>query len=384
MAEQNQGQERTEQATPKRRQDARKKGDIPRSRELSTMGVMLTGTAALVLLGGSIGPKLVGVFASGFSIERSRFFETREMAVALAEQSSAALWAIAPVLIALVIAAIAGSVALGGVTFSAAAMAPKLERISPLKGLKRMFGMRALIELAKSLAKVALIIVIAVLLLQGSADRLGALPLLPIDAGLSEAMKIIAWAFLATSAALIVGAVIDVPWQLFDYSRKLKMTRQEVRDEHKEVEGRPEVRQKIRQLQQEVATRRMMESVPYADVIITNPTHFAVALRYDESRMRAPEVVAKGQDNVAARIREIGDEHRIARFEAPPLARALFHSTKVGEAIPVGLYAAVAQVLAYIFQLRDGAVDLKAPEPEVDESLYAPGVPRSIMRRGYR
>ncbi|MEL7310369.1 MAG: flagellar biosynthesis protein FlhB [Pseudomonadota bacterium] len=382
MAQQNDGQERTEQATPKRRQDARKKGDVPRSRELSTMSTMLTGAAAIVLFGSTLGTKLVSVFAGGFQIERARMFDTRAMAVSLAEQALAALLTIAPMLLALVIAAIAGSVALGGVSFSFSAMAPKLERISPLKGLKRMFGMRALIELSKSLAKVGLVVLIGIFVLQQMAPRLMQLPLLSVDTGLSEAMEMIGWAFLATSAALVVGAVIDVPWQLYDYARKLKMTRQEVRDENKEIEGRPEVRQRIRQLQQEVATRRMMESIPYADVIITNPTHFAVALKYDENRMRAPEVVAKGQDEVAAKIREIAGANGIMRFEAPPLARAVFHSTKIGEAIPAGLYAAVAQVLAYVFQLRDGVEGLTIPDPDVDESRYGPGIPRRVMRGG--
>lgn len=380
MAERNGGQERTEQATPKRRQDARKKGDVPRSRELSTMGVMLVGSGALVLIGGDLGQRVVRVFADGFQIERERFFDTRSMAVSLAEQAGDALWSIAPLMALLVIAAIAGSVALGGATFSPAALAPKLERISPLKGLKRMFGMRALIELTKSLAKVALIVVIAATYLWHCLPRLAQLPTMSIEAGLAESMSWIVMAFLATSAALIVGATIDVPWQLFDYARKLKMTRQEVRDENKEVEGRPEVRQRIRQLQQEVASRRMMEAVPYADVIITNPTHFAVALKYDEGRMKAPEVVAKGQDQIAAKIRELGDSHNVTRFEAPPLARALFHSTRIGEAIPIGLYSAVAQVLAYVLQLRAGVTDVVAPDPRIDETLYGPDVPRRRMR----
>ena len=152
------------------------------------------------------------------------------------------------------------------------------------------------------------------------------------------------------------------------------MTRQEVKDELKETEGRPEVRARIRNLQQEVARRRMMEAVPDADVVITNPTHFAVAIRYDDARMGAPKVVAKGKDLLAARIREIAEEHRVPQFSAPPLARALYRSTKIGQEIPTGLYTAVAQVLAYIFRIRDGLKPGESrpekPVPDVDESLY--------------
>jgi flagellar biosynthetic protein FlhB len=272
-----------------------------------------------------------------------------------------------------VIAAFAFSVLLGGVSFSAKALAPKLERISIAKGFKRMFGVKALVELSKSIAKVVLIVIVAIAWLFYIADDVLRISDMPIGQALLKACWLAAMSLLVVSSALIVGAVIDVPWQLFDYAKKLKMTRQEVRDEMKETDGKPEVRQRIRQLQHEVATRRMMEAVPYADVIITNPTHFAVALSYKEGRMIAPEVVAKGQDLVAARIREIAAEHKVALFSAPPLARALFHSTKVGQKIPAGLYTAVAQVLAYVFQLRDGGVQarsLKPPVPVVDESLY--------------
>ena len=382
MAERDQGQEKTEQATPKRRQDARRKGDVPRSRELSTSGVMLTGAATLIVMGPQLGRSLAEGFAAGFHLERDRLFMTETLARSLAEQAGHALGTLAPLFVLLVVAAIGASVALGGVSFSFAAMKPKLERISPIKGLQRMFGMRALVELTKSVAKVVLILIVAVSWLRLVVPGITDLTAMATPVGLGEAFSVIGWSLMIVSLALIVGALIDVPWQLYDYARKLRMTRQEVRDEHKEVEGRPEVRQRIRQLQQEVASRRMMESVPYADVIITNPTHFAVALRYDDQRMAAPEVLAKGQDLLAGRIREVAAEHRIALFEAPPLARALYHSTRVGEAIPVGLYTAVAQVLAYIYQLRDGRTEseLVRPEPAVDEQRYGPSMSRRRMR----
>ena len=348
-------QERTEQATPKRLQDARKKGDVARSRELSTAGVMLAGAGVLLALGGPLASRLADAFAGGFRIERQHLFDADFMGVSIARQALDALWLLLPLGAAVVCAAAGFSVILGGATFSAAALKPKLERISIGKGLKRMFGTRSLVELGKSIAKVALTIIVAVLWLRHIRDDLLGLGNMPVAVALAKSGWLALASLAVVSTALIAVAAIDVPWQLFQHAKKLRMTRQEIRDEAKETDGRPEVRQRIRQLQQEVATRRMMDAVPYADVIITNPTHFAVALRYDELRMQAPEVVAKGQDRIAQRIREIAKEHRI------------------GQKIPAGLYTAVAQVLAYIYQLREGgpaARLLVAPVPDVDESLY--------------
>lgn len=374
MAEQNNsGQEKTEQATPKRIQDARKKGDIARSRELTTTGVMLAGASGLLVLAPTLGARLADSFAAGFNVNRQRLFEPGVMAESIAEQAINALWILLPLGGICVIAAFGFSVMLGGLSFSLTSLAPKAERISIPKGLKRMFGVKALVELGKSIAKVALVILIAVFWMRSISDEVLRLADLPISVALAKSGWLALSTLLIVSLGLIVVAAIDVPWQLFEYSRKMKMTRQEIRDESKETDGRPEVRQRIRQMQQEVATRRMMDAVPYAQVIITNPTHFAVALRYEEGKMGAPEVVAKGQDLVAARIRELATEHRVPLFNAPPLARSLFHSTKIGQPIPAGLYTAVAQVLAYIFQLRDarpGSPSLQAPVPVVDESLY--------------
>lgn len=377
----NSAQEKTEQATPKRLLDARKKGDVPRSRELVTSGVMLCGAGSLLAFSVPLGSRLASGFSNGFKIERANIFDADFLAVSLAEQTIAAIVLLAPLLAISAIAAIGFSVMLGGASFSFSVIKPKFEKINPAKGIKRMFGLKALVELSKSLAKVALIVVIAVLWLRSLAPDVMRLKDMPMDVAVLKACWLAALSLLVVSSALIVGAVIDVPWQLYEYSKKMKMTKQEVRDESKETDGRPEVKQRIRQAQQEAANRRMMDSVPYADVIITNPTHFAVALRYDNARMAAPEVVAKGQDRIAARIREIAREHNITTFSAPPLARSLYHSTKVGQAIPAGLYTAVAQVLAYIFQLRDPRVDRTAlvrPDPYVDEKRFTP---RGHMQR---
>jgi flagellar biosynthetic protein FlhB len=182
-----------------------------------------------------------------------------------------------------------------------------------------------------------------------------------------EATSMVAFALIVLSATLIIIAAIDVPFQIYQHTKQLKMTRQEVRDEMKQTEGKPEVKAKIRQLQQEIASRRMMEDVPKADVVITNPTHFAVALRYEAGKMEAPVVVAKGADLVAAAIREVAEEHKVPLLEAPPLARALFHSVDIGQAIPAGLYVAVAEVLSWVYQIRRlGGTDSEPAPPKID------------------
>jgi flagellar biosynthetic protein FlhB len=246
--------------------------------------------------------------------------------------------------------------------------------MSPIKGIKRIFSANSLNELVKAMAKFGLVATFAVLWLWWSVDELLSLGHQPIQTAIHDALRICAMSLLVVSASLILIAAADVPFQLWNYRKKLRMTRTEIRDEFKETEGRPEVKSRIRMLQQHVATRRMMQAVPTADVVVTNPTQFAVALKYDEHRMGAPRVVAKGRRNVAARIRELAAQNNVPVFSAPPLARALFRSTEVGHEIPQALYTAVAQVLAYIFQLKTAAAYGRRqpvpPQPEVDESMF--------------
>jgi flagellar biosynthetic protein FlhB len=241
---------------------------------------------------------------------------------------------------------------LGGWSFSPEALSFKPDRLNPLSGLKRIFGPKGLMELVKALAKFLVVSLVAILYLWTQSDHFLNLGREPFQQAMAHAGWLYGMSFLAISSALLLIAAIDVPFQLWDHSQKLKMTLQEVRDELKETEGRPEVKSKLRQLQQEMAQRRMMEDVPSADVIITNPTHFAVALKYRPGEMAAPLVVAMGQDNIALKIRQIGAEHGVEIFEAPPLARALFAHGRIGEPIPAQLYYAVAQVLAFVFQLQ--------------------------------
>ena len=379
MAEEAQ-QDRTEQATPKRREDARKKGDVPRSRELTMTGVMLSGAGAMLLLSGPIGGNLAGAFASGFSIEPALLMDDRYLVPAFAQLASKMFLSLAPLAFVLVIAVFLSAAAIGGWSFSLKAAAFKAERLNPLKGIKRVFGANGLNELVKALAKFSLVAVFAVSWLWYSADDLLSLAREPIGEAIRHSLKLCGMSLLVVSTGLIVIAAFDVPFQLWQYEKKLRMTRQQVKDEFKETEGRPEVKARVRALQQQAATRRMMEELPTADVVITNPTHFAVALKYDDTSMGAPRVIAKGKDLIAKRIREVAEEHGVPLFSAPPLARVLFRTADIGDEIPARLYTAVAQVLAYIYQLneipRPGQRRPEPPVPDIDEDDF-PGPKRS-------
>ena len=371
MAEEPQ-QERTERATPKRLEDARKKGDVPRSRELTMTVVTLAGAGALLTFSGSLGRGVVEAFEGGLTPERSRIFDSTILPQAFAETASQAFTGILPLAFVLVAGAFLSAMALGGWSFSIEAMSFKAERMSPVKGIKRIFSANSLNELIKALAKFSLVALLAVAWLWWSVEELIGLGREPIASAIAHALRICGVSLLVVSSALIAIAAADVPFQLWQYQKKMRMTRQQVRDELKETEGRPEVKSRIRSLQQQIATRRMMEELPSADVVITNPTHFAVALRYDETSMGAPQVVAKGKDLIAQKIREVATEHGVPLFSAPPLARALFRSVEIGDEVPAKLYTAVAQVLAYIYQLNEtlrmGKQPPEPPVPEIDES----------------
>jgi flagellar biosynthetic protein FlhB len=370
MAEE-QHQDRTEEATPKRREEARKKGDVPRSRELTMTGVMLAGGATLLMMAGPMGSNLLTAFRKGFEIKRGKLLDESYLVPAFADVAYAAFVSIAPLGIVLVCAVFLSAWSLGGLSFSMQAAGFKFERLNPGKGIKRIFSANGLNELVKALAKFSLVAVIAVLWLWWSVDDLLSLGRQDVKPAILGALRICGVSLLVISSGLILIAAVDVPFQLWQHSKKLRMTKQQVKDEFKETEGRPEVKSRIRMLQQQIATRRMMEELPTADVVITNPTHYAVALKYDESAMGAPRVIAKGKDLIAKRIREIAAENDVPLFSAPPLARALFRSTEIGAEIPAKLYTAVAQVLAYIFQLNEALKPgQKRPEPpliEVDE-----------------
>jgi len=307
---------------------------------------------ALIIFGAYMGNVLMDIMRGNFSLPREVLMSERSMALYLLASGKEALLAVQPFLLALLIASVAGPIALGGWLFSAEALQPKASRMNPLAGLKRMFSVQALVELIKALAKFLVILAVALVVLSVDQDDLLAIANEPIEPAILHSLKVVGWSAFWLSCGLILIAAVDVPFQLWSHKQKLMMTKQEVRDEYKDTEGKPEVKGRIRQLQREMAERRMMQAVPQADVVITNPTHFAVALKYDPEKGGAPMLLAKGGDFLALKIREIAQEHQVMVLESPALARAVYYSTELDQEIPAGLYLAVAQVLAYVYQLR--------------------------------
>lgn len=367
MAESESGADKTEDPTEKRKKDSREKGEIARSKELNTLAIMLAGSAGLLIFGGALAEDLMEVMRYNFSISRETLYNTDSMAAFLLHSGKIALIALQPVLITLLIAAIVGPIALGGWLFAAGSLAPKFSRMNPLVGLKRMFSAKALVELLKALAKFFIILIVALLVLKSDIDDLLRIAHEPLELAVVHSLQVVGWSALWMACGLILIAAVDVPVQLWESHKKLLMTKQEVRDEHKDQEGRPEVKQRIRQMQREMSQRRMMSAIPDADVIITNPTHYAVALKYDPEKGGAPMLLAKGSDFLALKIREIGAKHNILLLESPALARSIYHSTELEQEIPAGLYLAVAQVLAYVYQIRQHQAGKgKRPDPLKD------------------
>jgi flagellar biosynthetic protein FlhB len=369
-------QERTEQPSEKRLREAREKGDLPRSRDLSGALVVLAAVAAL--MSGSQGALLHArrIYGLGLSYGRDALFSgelpTRVLGGALRE----ALQLFAPVALATLLATFLAPMLLGGLSFSAQALQPKFERLDPIAGLGRLVSMRGLVELGKSLLKLAFIGTALLLLLRHAQQDMLSTGRGAVAAGIALALSTLGRAALVFGAMLALIGGIDALYQRFDHAKRLRMTRQELRDEAKETEGNPELKGRIRQMQYQMARKRMMQELPKADVVVVNPTHFAVALRYEDGRMRAPRVIAKGVDVLAQQIRLVAGAHRIPLVEAPPLARALYATTEVGREIPAALYVAVAQVLAYVYQLKQavahGHEPPPAPVPEVDPDLQGP------------
>lgn len=345
------GQEKTEEPTGRRLEKAREEGQLPRSKELATSLVLIAGVLSVWVFGGLLYDSAERLARYNFVIEREALFDDNMMLIHLGNSAGNAILNVLPILAVLLVAAIAGPIALGGWNYSPKALLPKLDRLSPLAGLKRMFGVKSLIELLKAWAKVIVLATCSIILFYVMEDDFFFLNREAPEAAIVHATDLVMKCAIILCLSTLIIAAIDVPVQLIQFMQKMRMTLQEVKDEHKDTDGKPEVKSRIRRLQYEMSQRRMMQDVPKADVIITNPTHFAVALKYDADSMKAPLLLAKGNDEVAFKIREIAAAHKIPVLEAPALARAVYFNTKVGKEIPEGLYVAVAQVLAYIFQL---------------------------------
>ncbi|MGB0893684.1 MAG: flagellar biosynthesis protein FlhB [Parashewanella sp.] len=344
--------ERTEEPTSRRLQQAREKGQVARSKELGTSAVLLAASIALAMLGPDLALSLDKMMTQIFTIDRKDIYDTGAMLRVWGIVGKELAFPVLGIVVLLFIMAFLGNVVLGGMSFSTKAAMPKASKLSPAKGFKRMFGTQALVELTKGIAKFLVVAVSAYLLLSFYFDDILTLSTANLPGNVFSALEMLTWMFILLCSSTLLIVIIDVPYQLWNHKKQLKMTKQEVKDEYKDTEGKPEVKGRIRQLQREMAQRQMMGEVPNADVIVVNPEHYAVALKYDADKAAAPYVVAKGLDQMAFKIREIAREHDVAIVSAPPLARAVYHTTDLNQQIPDGLFTAVAQVLAYVFQLR--------------------------------
>ncbi len=345
-------EDKTEEPTGKRLADARKQGQIPRSRELNTFVILMASSALLLAQGGKIGNGLLKMMQTMFQLSRTVIFDPGSMTLYLKQVMIDAVTLIAPFMMVMVVVAIVTPISMGGWVFSWDAIAFKPSKMNPITGMARLFAVRGLIELFKALLKVILIFAVAVALYRSFIGELLGLGGESLVQSISHALDIIGTCILRLSSALILVVMIDVPYQLWDHSKNMKMSKQEIKEESRNSEGSPEVKGRQRRMQMEAAQRRMMEEVPKADVIVTNPSHYAVALKYDQNSNSAPKLIAKGVDLIAAQIRNAAIGAGIPLVASPPLARALYYSTELEKEIPQGLYLAVAQILAYVYQLK--------------------------------
>ncbi len=371
--------EKTEAPSPRRLEQAREEGQVPQSRELSTFLVTVTGAATLLLLGGWMAGRVSGLLRDGFAFDRRAAFDENVMLDMLERMLSGALLTLMPLFFALLIAAVAAPMLLGGLVFAPKALGPNFGRMNPLKGFGRMFSVHGLAEMVKAILKSLLVGGVAALVLWLNMDHLFDLMVEPLEIGMADFSDTVAFAALLIVLSLGLLALMDVPFQLWQYHKKLRMTKEEVKREGKEQEGDPMVKGRIRAMQREMARRRMMSEVPKADVVVTNPTHFSVALKYDAEKMGAPVVVAKGRGELALKIRELAKEHGVPMLEAPPLARALYKHCELEQSIPAALYTAVAEVMAYVYQLdawmKSGGLPPVAPTALPVPAGMDPGAP---------
>lgn len=344
--------EKTEPASPKRIEKAREEGNVPRSSDLATTVVLFAAGLGFLMMHHQIGAALEKSVRTGLSFERVIAFDSNMLLMKISQTIMDLLIAFSPLAMMIVAVAIAAPVLVGGWNFSEKALAPKFSRMNPIKGLANMFSKNSMVELVKSILKTLLVGGVAYWVVSVDMEPIMSLSNMPLHVGITEIKDLMLTGFLIIVSALILIAAIDVPYQLYQHAENLKMTKEEVKQESKESEGNPEIKGRIRQQQREMARRRMMAKIPEADVVITNPTHYAVAVKYKDNEMGAPIVIAKGADAVALKIREIAAEHKITTLESPKLARALFAHTELDQQIPEALYAAVAEILAYVFQLR--------------------------------
>lgn len=345
--------EKTEPASARRIEQAREEGNVPSSRELMAFMVLAAGAGTFWIIGGWMANGVADILRKGLSFDRNAAFDSAVMTGKAASLAVDAAIILAPIFLAILVSIVAAPLSMGGLVLSPKAFKLDFTRMSPIKGFGRMFSWQSIAELVKAILKTLLIGCVLYWIVRNEQDRLFSLLTQPIEVGLSSFSDVLFFSFVALIFGLAVIAAIDVPFQLWQYHDRLKMTREELKKESRESEGDPYLKARVRSQQREYARGRMMAEVPKADVVVTNPTHFAVALKYDGTSMRAPVVVAKGMNLIAERIRDIAGENDVPVLEAPPLARALYSHADVGDQIPAGLYAAVAEVMAWVHQLNE-------------------------------
>ncbi len=374
MADQDSDLEKTESPSQRRLDQAREEGQVARSRELSTFAVLMAGGAGVWLMGSSLMQNLISLIHEGLKLDTGLAFHSEQLLPRLHELSMATLMAFLPLLGLLLLVAAFSPLLLNGWLFSLKPLQPNFSKLNPINGIGRMFSTNSLMELVKAVAKALVVGGIGALVIWH--NRNGVLELVsePVTRAIPHLGSLVWGSFAAIMGGMLLIVAVDVPFQLWETNKKLKMTKEEVRQEAKETEGDPQVKARIRSMQREMARRRMMSEIPKADVVVTNPTHYSVALKYSENKMGAPVVVAKGSHLMAAKIKEIAKANNVPILEAPPLARALHKHCDLGQSIPEALYSAVAEVLAYVYQLRrykqvGGAYPLEPHELPVPKEL---------------
>ncbi len=370
--QQDDSQDKTEEPTARRLSKAREEGQIARSTEITIAASVISVAIYIYLFGSALLGNVANIFAQGLVFDSMAVLEPQVALGRLGDAAVEALFSILPILILTAVVVLACSGLIGGYNFSWKSLQPKAAKFNPISGLKRMFGLQALVNLAKSIAKFLLVGGVTYFLIDASITEFAQISLMALEPGLTASASILTTAFLVASSTLIIIALIDAPYQLYQHNEKMKMSLKEVKDERKDTEGSPEVKQRIRQKQREVSAARMLEAIAEADVVITNPEHFAVALAYDPSSDDPPKVVAKGADLMAQRIRDRAGEEGVPLFQSPVLARALFFTTELDAFIPEPLFEAVAQVIAYIFNINSinrANMTRSKPAPRVPDDM---------------
>lgn len=363
--------EKTEDPSPTRLEKAREEGDIPRSRELATCAVLIAAAAGFAAVGDSLGISMMRMLSHSLNFSREQAFTDTLPLESMQSQVSDLLLSFLPFMGIVIGVALVSPILIGGWSMTLKSITPNLARFNPLTGLGNMFSLNALVELLKAIGKTLLVGTVSFVVILNMFPTLLTLSSLTVERGITSTHHYLLIAFMWAVGSLVLIALIDIPYQLFSYKKKLRMTKQDVKQEAKEANGNPEIKARLRQQQREMARRRMMSAVPTADVIITNPTHYAVAIRYVEGNMQAPKVVAKGLDEVAFKIRDLAKQYKVLVIGAPKLARALYANTEVSDEIPQQLYSAVAEVLAYVFQVRNFSA-ASGPFPKEPSDIFVP------------